>query len=167
MARHNMFLKLTGQKTGVIKGEASEPGYAQQINVVDWSWGMTSPTGIGDGQATGRIRFDALRVVKHADTASTALMNVMRSNELLKVAELSILKAAGGTKPLDYFVVRLDQARIVSYKVESSMSDDGMPVLTEHVEFTFKSITVDFQGQDAKGNSTGSWSFTGDAFPDA
>ncbi|MDP1535432.1 MAG: type VI secretion system tube protein Hcp [Rubrivivax sp.] len=102
---------------------------------------------------------------KCADKASTALMVVMKNNETLTTAVLSVRKA-GGAVAVPYFVMTLEQARINSYNVESDIGNDGAPTLTERLTLTFKSITIDHTVQSHDGASMGSSSFHGDVAPD-
>jgi type VI secretion system secreted protein Hcp len=163
MARSDMFLKATGQRSGAINGEANDKNFLNQIDVIDWSWGMSSPSAVG-GQATGRAAMRELRLVKQVDKASTALMSVMSNNELLTSVVLTIRKA-GGTAPVPYFVVTLEQARICGYDIQSSVGEGGGPVLMENVAFTFKTITVNYTMQSGTGAATGASSFTGQSGP--
>ena len=159
-----MFFKATGQRTGEIVGESSDKRFAKQIDIVGWSWGMSAPSAVG-GQRTGRTLMNELTLVKRVDKASTALMSVMKSNELLTTAVLSVRKA-GGQSPLPYYLMTLSQARITAYAVQSDTGDDGGPVLTESLSLAFKSVTIDYTVQSEAGGSLGSSSFTGDAAPD-
>jgi type VI secretion system secreted protein Hcp len=153
-----MFLKLAG-----LKGEADEPDHNGEIAVVDWGWGMASPSAVGGAAPKSRIRYEALYVVKWADTASTGLMNMMNKNEV-GTAVLSVRKAGGVA--IDYFTVKLEQARIVGFKIDSAMGNDGVPCLTERVEFAFKSIEIEYRAQSDKGEAEGGSLFVGDAYPD-
>lgn len=164
MARSDMFLKATGQRTGVIVGESVDKAFTGQIDVVDWSWGMTTPSAVG-GQRTGRTLMGELKFVKRADKASTALMVVMKNNEILTSVVLSVRKA-GGHEPLPYFVVTLEQARINAYNVASDIGGDGAPTLTEHLSLTFKRVTIDHTVQSDRGANLGSSSFVGEVSPD-
>jgi type VI secretion system secreted protein Hcp len=142
MARSDMFFKAAGQKTGPIKGGTSDKAFADQIDVIDWSWGMSSPSALG-GQPTGRVALEQLKLVKRVDKASTPLIQVMRSNELLTTAVLSVRKP-GVVGQEAYFTVKLTKARIIAYHVESDISDDGAPTLTERLEFAFLSAEFEF-----------------------
>jgi type VI secretion system secreted protein Hcp len=164
MARSDMFFKATGQRTGEIVGESSDKRFTNQIDVIDWSWGMTSPSAVG-GTRTGRTQLADLKLVKRVDKASTALMSVMKTNELLTTAVLSVRKA-GGTNPLPYLVVTLSNARMVAYSIESDISESGAPVLTEHWSLSFKTIQIDHTVQSDTGASLGGSSFTGEAAPE-
>lgn len=166
MARSDMFLKATGQRSGEIVGESNDKNFPGQIDVVDWSWGMSAPSAVG-GQRTGRVQLGELKLVKRADKASTALMSVLSTNELMPNVALTVRKAAGTGPALPYFVVKLTQARINSYTVNSSIGADGSPELLEHLSLSFKTITVDYTPQSATGAGMGASSFTGQAGPDA
>jgi type VI secretion system secreted protein Hcp len=143
MARSDMFFKASGQKTGPIKGSTSDKAFADQIDVVDWSWGMTAPTAVS-GQRAGSVALSHLKLVKRVDKATTALMSVMRMNELLTLAELSVRKP-GATGQDTYFKVKLEKARITAYHVESDIDDAGVPTLTERLELTFVSGSFEYQ----------------------
>jgi type VI secretion system secreted protein Hcp len=160
-----MFLKATGQRTGEIAGESSDKTFVNQIDVVDWSWGMTAPSAVS-GQRTGRVTLGELRLVKRVDKSSTSLMAVMSNNELMPTVTLTVRKA-GGAASLPYFIVKLTQARINTYNVNSTVGEDGAPVLMEHLSLSFKSITIDYTPQSATGAGTGTSSFTGTAGPEA
>ena len=160
MALSDMFFKAAGQRSGEILGESRDKQFTNQIDIVDWSWAMSAPTAVG-GSRTGRTLMEALRIVKRADRASTSLMSVMKTNELLTTAVLSVRKS-GGT-PLPYFVVTLGQARVTSYAVRSDISSDGAPTLTEELNLSFKTISIEYSAQGAQGTSQASSSFMGEA----
>ena len=165
MARSDMFFKAAGQSTGAITGESVDKQFAGQMDIVDWSWGMTAPTAVG-GQRTGRTLMGELKLVKRVDKASTALMSVMRNNEMLREAVLSVRKAGGVGAALPYYKMTLAQARITSYAVQSDVNDDGAPTLTEQISLTYKMVTIDHVPQGTAGGGGGGSSFTADAAPD-
>lgn len=158
MARSDMFLKATGQRTGEIVGESNDKSFPNQIDVIDWSWGMSAPSAV-TGQRTGRVLLRELKIVKAVDKSSTALMSVMNTNELLTTVVLSVRKA-GGASPLPYFVMTLTKARVVDYAVQSDVGPTGAPTLTEHLALSFRSVTVDYTLQGTAGGSQGGSSFT-------
>jgi type VI secretion system secreted protein Hcp len=164
MARSDMFFKATGQRSGAILGEANDKTFVNQIDIVDWSWGMTAPSTVA-GQRTGRVQLGELRIVKRADKASTALMSVLNNNETMPTAVLTVRKSGGDNQSLPYFIVTLSDARINSYNVNSTIGEDGAPLLLEHLGLTFKSITIDYTPQTATGGAAGASSFTGIAGP--
>ena len=164
MGRTDMFLKATGQRTGDIQGESVDKAFAGQIDIIDWSWSMTAPSAVG-GTRTARLLMGELKVIKRVDKASTALMTVMKTNELLTSAVLSVRKA-GGASPLPYLIVTLGNARIIGYEVQSDVDERGAPTLTEHWGLAFKTITVDHTVQSETGASRGASSFSAEAGPE-
>lgn len=164
MPRSDMFLKATGQRTGEIAGESTDRRFRGQIDIVDWSWGMTTPSAVG-GSRTGRTLIGELKLVKRADKASTALMAVMRNNEILSTAVLSVRKS-GGALPLPYWIMTLTNARVTAYAVQSDLSADGAPVLSEHLSLTFRSAEIEYTEQSETGANLGASSFVVDAAPD-
>jgi len=165
MARSDMFFKATGKKTGQIVGESNDKYFPNQIDVVDWSWGMTAPSAVGGSVRSGRTLLGELKLVKRADKASTALMSVMKQNEILTTAILTVRKAAGPPSALPYYLVSLKDARIVAFEVRSDRNDEGAPILTEHLSLTFISMQIDYAVQSETGGSSGSSSVTLESTP--
>lgn len=152
MALADMFLLMEGQRTGKITGESKDAAYAGQIAVTGWSWGMSSAS-VGGMSEASRSALSELNIVKEVDTASTALMSVMRNNELIKKGVLTVRKA--GSKPLDYFKIVFERARITSYDVGS----DGGPELNERLSIAFEKIEVQYFVQDDTGGKKGGSTF--------
>lgn len=149
MAKCDMFLKIEGAKQGPIKGESRDSAHPDEIEVVSWSWGMEAHTSLQSGLPAGKTSIDELKITKHVDKASTAIMSSLRTNEMIKKATLTVRKA--GENPLEYMKIALEQARIVSYST-SGDSAEGGPEVTEDVGIAFKKITVTYtpQGQDGQ-----------------
>jgi type VI secretion system secreted protein Hcp len=166
MARSDMFLKITGQKTGEILGESNDKAYPNQIELVDWSWGMAAPTAVG-GQRIGRTQMHELKIVKQVDRASTALMSVMANNETLTKVILTVRKAGGVSSALPYFKCTLEGGRVTNYDVQSDVGPGGAPTLTEHLSIAFQRITFDYTPQLASGGGGGASSFSGETAPQA
>lgn len=155
-----MFLKAVGQRSGDIAGEANDKQFTNQIDIVDWSWGMSAPSAVG-GDRTGRVLMRELKIVKYADKASTALLAVLNRNELLSEVVLSVRKA-GGASPLAYFQIKLAKARVVDYAVEPHTDASGAVLLQERLSFAYRSVTIDYTMQGAAGGGQGTSSFTGE-----
>lgn len=153
MAAADMFLLVEGTKTGPVKGESSDSVYPSQIDVLGWSWGMSSSSAIGGAGGAAKTSLSELRIRKQADTATTALLSVMRTGELIKKAVLTVRK--GGGAPIDYFTLTIEQGRITAYDLESQAG----PVLSEQLSIAFERIEVQYFAQDQKGARKGGSSF--------
>ena len=161
MPEADIFLQLESQRAGAIKGESTDPAHPGEIQITDWSWGMTGSPAMGGSGAGIKTALSELHLYKRADTATTALMSVMRTNDVVKKAVLSVRKA-GGT-PIDYFVLTVQKARITSYEVRSRSEVD--PFLHEHFTLAFQKIDIAYCAQDEKGQRKGASTFSDDVSP--
>jgi type VI secretion system secreted protein Hcp len=151
----DMFLSIKGAKSGPIKGESIDKTHANEIDVVSWSWGMQARQSLGGGAATGKAAMRELKVVKRVDSASTALMSALRSNELILKAVLTLRKA--GKSPLEYLKITIEQGRVTGLSIEAG-SDGGADV-HEDVTFSFNKITVEYTPQGPDGQGKGGMMF--------
>lgn len=156
MALRDMFLKIDGAKQGPIKGEASDARHPGEIDVMSWSWGMDSPSD-AFGNATARTSFDQLRIVKHVDSATTALMSALRNNELVKKAVLTVRKASGA-EALEYFRITIEKARLIHHHVRGGEGAKESE-LTEELAFSFQKVTVEYVPQGKTGSGRGTLTF--------
>src|SRR5450432_4499407 len=111
-ANADAYLAVVGKKQGTIKGESQTPGHTDEIGVVAWRWGLSSPTDQATGLARGRRVYDPLEVDKLVDGSSTRLLNALANNEGLRSVTLSLRKAGAGTE--DFFIFKLENARVIS-----------------------------------------------------
>lgn len=147
MALGDMFLKIDGARQGPIKGESQDQVHKDEIDVLNWSWGMEG--NYLHGQATPKATVHELKITKRVDRATTALMASLRNNELIKKAVLSVRKA-GGQDPVEYFKITMENARITSLMTRSGGEGDS-PLLTEDVSIAFDRISVEYKSQGADG----------------
>ena len=154
MAKGDMFLLIEGQRTGTIKGESTDKVYPGQIDVVGWSWGMSSAAAMGGASSGPKTSLSELRILKAVDASTTPLMSVMRSGEIIKKAVLTVRKA-GGTQ-IDYFTLTVERGRITALDVASQ---EG-PVLNEQLAIVFEKIEVQYFAQDEQGGRKGGSTFT-------
>jgi type VI secretion system secreted protein Hcp len=153
----DMFLSVKGAKSGLIKGESHDTAHADEIDVLSWSWGMQAQATLGGGSAAGRAIVRELKIGKRVDSASTALMSAMRSNELITKAILTLRKA--GKSPLEFLKITIEQGRITALTIEAG-DEDGSPDILENVVFSFNKITVEYVPQGKDGQARGSTMFT-------
>ena len=148
------YLAVVGKKQGPLKGECETPGHEDEIGVIAWRWGVTSPTAPGSTAATGRKVYDVLQVDKLVDASSTRLVNALAFNEELRSVTLALRKA--GTDEEDFFTVALERARVVSSQMRSSPSGG----LYESVAFAYQKISIDYHPQQRSGQRGAANSFS-------
>jgi type VI secretion system secreted protein Hcp len=147
-----MFLSITGERNGVIKGEAQDSKFKDQIEVLAWSWSMV-------GRMKGGARQSSIREVsftKLVDRASTALMSALRTNEMIKEATLTIRKTGGA--PMVFLTIKMEQGLVASIDIEAGGAA-GAATLIERVSMSFNKVTVNYTPQGPDGREQGATTF--------
>jgi type VI secretion system secreted protein Hcp len=152
----DMFLMVKGAKHGLIKGESQDSTHKGEIEVLSWSWGMQAKPSLGGGGASGKATINDLKIVKRLDSASTALMAALRTNEQIQKAVLTLRKAGKGQ--LEYLKITIEQGRITSVTVDAG-DLSGSPEVVEKVSFSFNKIEVEYVPQGKDGQPQGGMTF--------
>lgn len=145
----NMFIRVTGNKSGKVKGEWERDSNALKegdIQILSWSWGTRSPTDTYDGTATGRRQFLELRVSKRTDTSTPVLYSILKANELLKSVRLMVFKAGSDLEDLPYFVLAISEARITSMNTGPGEGQDAHE-LFDQMTFAFRKVKMGYNIQ--------------------
>lgn len=113
------YLKLTGQKTGAVKGSITQKGREDSIGVIAVSHSIISPRDAASGLPTGKRMHKPFVITKELDKSSPLLYNMLVTNENIKDWELKFwtpqLKAATGTgTEVQHYVIKLINANIAS-----------------------------------------------------
>ena len=152
----DMFLLVKGAKHGLIKGESLDSAHKGEIEVLSWSWGMQARPSLGGGGASGKATINDLRIVKRIDSASTALMLALRTNEQIQKAVLTLRKA--GKTQLEYMKVTIEQGRVTGLTIDAG-DVAGSPEAVEKVSFSFNKIEVEYVPQGKDGQPQGGMTF--------
>lgn len=155
MAHEDFFLKLEMEKGGVLKGESHDQEHKDEIDLIDWSWGMSAPTS-ATGMRKARATIHNLIVRKRVDSASTALMGSVARNDKIKAAILTARRAGKGQQ--NYLKITLHNAYATSYEIEGVGGADGGGAV-ERLKLAFERVTVDYTPQGADGQPRGGTSF--------
>jgi len=151
-----MFLLVKGAKHGLIKGESQDTQHKDEIEVLSWSWGMQGKASLGGGAATGKASVHDLKITKRVDSASTALMLALRTNEPISKAVLTLRKA--GKSQLEYMKITIEQGRVMSLTIDGGDSN-GTADVVERVSFSFNKIEVEYVPQGKDGLPQGGMTF--------
>jgi type VI secretion system secreted protein Hcp len=154
----DIFLHVQTKRAGKIKGEARNPGHADDIVVSGWRWGLSVGAAVGTTRQTSVRSYTALTVEKHIDAATTPLMSALVTNDEVKEAKLA-MRRAGGTQD-DFFLITLKDARVASVQHEVGATGDTV----ETVSFSFTEVEVEYIGQQGTGGRGASSVFT-DSLP--
>ena len=152
-----MFLMVKGATHGLIKGESQDDQHKGEIDVLSWSWGMQAKASLGGGGATGKATINDLRIVKRVDSASTALMLALRTNEPIQKAVLTLRKAGKGQ--IEYLKITIEQGRVISLTIDTVETSTGSPDILERLSFSFNKIEVEYVPQGKDGLPQGGMTF--------
>lgn len=151
-----MFLSVKGASHGVINGEAQDDKHKGEIEVLSWSWGIQGKASLGGGGASGKASIRELKILKHVDKSSTALMGAVRTNELIKEAVLTLRKSGKGA--LEFLKITMEQGRILSLEIDAGDAAGGA-ALTERITISFSKLTVEYTPQGPDGQPQGGTTF--------
>lgn len=140
-------------KIGDIKGESQDKTHKDEIEVLNWSWGMSQSGNMhtGTGGGAGKVSIQDLSLTKYVDKASPNLMMHCSSGKHVPKVTLTVRKA-GGDSQVEYLIINLEEVLISSLSTGGSGNDDR---LIENVTLNFAKVTVDYQPQKADGTKDG------------
>jgi type VI secretion system secreted protein Hcp len=144
-ATPDIFLKLD-----TIKGESKDTTHKGEISVESFSLRLENggDWADGGGGGAGKVSFHDLKVHKHADASTPALMQACASGQHIATGVLTVRKAGG--KQEEYYKVSMKNILVTS--ISNTGSDSGKP--TEEVTLNFEEIKLDYKEQ-AEGGSSG------------
>jgi type VI secretion system secreted protein Hcp len=146
MATVDMFMKITGARSGWIKGESAHSKHADWIEVLSFSWGGTAPRDAATGQATGRRQYRELRFTDATQRSTPVLLNAFASNENLNEVVLAAVRA-GGTQS-EYLTIKLMDAQISSFDLAGAGENPS-----EEFGLVFQSIELSYRPQNPDGTT--------------
>ena len=137
----DMFLKLSG-----IKGESVDDKHKGEIDVLSWSWGMSTGTAkVRKGTIAPKCIQD-LQLTKLVDTSTPQLIMSGVMGETIKEGTLTMRKA--GKDQQEYLVIKMTDILVSSYQTGGA---DGDAPLVDAVVLSFGSIEGEYRPQRADG----------------
>jgi type VI secretion system secreted protein Hcp len=134
-----------------IPGESKDKDHANQIDVLNWNWGMRQSGSfqVGGGGGAGKVNIGDLTFQKWVDIASPVLMLACSNGDHIAKAELYVRKA--GKTPLEYIVITLEKVMVCGYSTSGSYSEDrlGETITLNFAKASFKYVQQgDTGGED-------------------
>ena len=135
-------------KIGDIKGESLDAKHKDEIEVLSFSWGVTSSGDIkaGGGGSAGRATFQDLSIVHKIDKASPRLLEACATGSHLKEATITHRKAGKGQQ--EYLIVKMNDV-IITGVVHGASNDDAG---AETVSLAFAKVDFEYKPQKADGS---------------
>ena len=142
-----MFLKVTGVKSGVIKGESEDHKHAGEIDVEWYQWGVIQGFDAHTGMPTGKRQRSKFVFRMRSQSSTPLLLNACSCNEVLKTVVFTCRKAGG--KQEEYMIWTLTNASIAEIKTGYVTPDEVIP--HDELSMVFQKIQLDYKPQKADG----------------
>lgn len=143
----DFYLSLPG-----IPGESDAKGFANQIPLLTWAWGVTSPTSIGTaggGAGAGRPVPEKFVFAATTGIQSPKILTAVNTGLNLQKALLSCVRP-GGRAQFTFLTLELQDVRLTSYEVTPHHST-AQPM--DVVSLVFTKVTYRVTEQDRDGST--------------
>jgi len=134
-------------KLGDIKGESLDAKHKDSIEVLSFSWGVTSTGGLGTSGAAGggKASFQDLAFTHPIDRASPDLLRACATGEHLKEATITHRKAGKGQQ--EFLIVKMNDV-IITGVTHGGTGEGGS---TESVTLAFAKVALEYRRQKPDG----------------
>lgn len=135
-------------KIGDIKGESLDAKHKHEIEVLSFSWGVTSNNSIGPsgGAAAGKATFHDLAFVHRVDKSSPMLMRACATGTHIKEATL-VQRKAGKTQH-EYLIVKMNDVIITGVTHGGATGEPP----SENVTLAFAKVDLEYKPQKPNGS---------------
>jgi len=128
-------MKITGQKTGVFKGDSMQKGHTDQIVLSSYLFQVSSPRDAATGLPTGKRVYQPLTVTKQLNQSSPQILNALVTNENLTSVVINFYQTTRMGTEVNYYRVTLTNANISADKQFTNGS-----TVSEDVSFVFQKV---------------------------
>lgn len=148
-------------KIGDIKGESTDEGHKDWINLLSVSQAITRPMGSGASGSTrhrATATFGDIVCVKEVDASTPKLAEAIADGKHFPKVEIHLCTSSEGGKRVPYLTWELKNARVTSYSV--SGATDGGAVPTEQLSLNYEEIKQTYDKLDKENKSKGKVEYT-------
>jgi len=137
------YLRLKGQKQGLIKGSVTQKGREGLIEVHSWTWNLESPRDPASGLPTGKVVAGEFFITKEKDKSSPLLLTALANNENITEWELDLWDPSTSGVEVNTFTWKLTNASISSIRTSGlAPPPSGSWGDPEEITFTFQSLEM-------------------------
>jgi type VI secretion system secreted protein Hcp len=134
-------------KIGDIKGESPDDKHKDEIEVLSFSWGVTSLSAPGGpGTAAGKPAFQDLSITHNFDKASPLLLKACATGMHLKEATITHRKAGKGQQ--EFLIIKMSDVIITGVQHGGGSGQTA----AETVNLTFAKVDLEYRPQKADGS---------------
>jgi type VI secretion system secreted protein Hcp len=135
-----MFIKTTGMKQGIFRGEALVKGKETFAEIKSFSFEEMAPRDPSSGMPTGKRILKPIVINKNFGNSSTQYLSALSTSEILKEVRIEFYAQSprDGQEVLDHAIVLLD-AGVADYKDNIFLEDKGY-VDQEEINLVYRRI---------------------------
>ena len=134
-------------KLGDIKGESIDDKHKDEVEVLSWSWGVsTNGSNQQAGTAGAKATFSDFNFTHHVDKASPVLFRMCATGEHIKEATITARKAGKGQQ--EYLVIKMSDVIVTSVQMGGG-ADAGSTA--ENVALRFAKVDLEYKPQKQDG----------------
>ena len=138
-------------KLGDIKGESFDDKHKDEIEVLSFSWGVTSQNAPGApgpvGAAAGKASFKDLTITHTIDKASPLLLQACATGMHLKEATITHRKSGKGQQ--EFLIIKMNDVIVTSVGMVGS---EDAAATAESVALRFGKVDLEYKPQKADGS---------------
>jgi type VI secretion system secreted protein Hcp len=135
-AANTIFMTLTGQKSGNVRGGVTQKGRENSILVAAFDDEIVSPRDPASGLATGQRQHKPLKVTIEIDQSAPILYQMLATNENITNLELKFWRPSAVGVDAQFYTVKLTNASIADIHATTDASHTTML----DVSFTYQKI---------------------------
>ncbi len=150
----NLFIKFDG-----IMGESTDIRHKDEIDVLDWAWGvsMAGTINSGGGAGVGKAAFSDLSFTHHIDKASPNLFKTCATGKHVKEAKLTVRRAIAPKPPSplsnpldvpnvaeDFLIITMSEVMVTHVTPVGNTTSSSM---IESVSLQFGRVDMEYKPQ--------------------
>jgi type VI secretion system secreted protein Hcp len=137
-AATTIFMTLTGQKSGNIRGGVAQKGREGSLQVAAFEDEIVSPRDAASGLPTGQRQHKPIKVTVELDQSAPLLYQMLSTNENITTLELKFWHPSASGVESQFYSVKLTNANIAEIHTSTSTDAAHTPMLD--VSFTYQKI---------------------------
>src|ERR1051325_3861520 len=106
-AADNITVSVKGAKQGQFKGESMRDKGGDKIQVIAYSFEVTSPRDAASGMASGRRQYKPLEITKELGASSPQFFQACATNEVLPTVVLEFTRTNPNGEMFVYYTIKL------------------------------------------------------------
>ena len=135
-------------KIGDIKGESTDDKHKDEVELLSWSWGVSTSGAEAQGSTggTGKANFSDFHFTHRIDKASPALFKMCATGEHIKEATITARKAGKGQQ--EFLIIKMSDVIVTSVQSGGGGNDGST---AESVGLRFAKVDLEYKPQRPDG----------------